>query len=70
MKALIIILSLFITTVANADIKGSLLSKASDKISEYTIGLIPGEGTTEFDIQFSDKDDNEPRINLFYLMHL
>ena len=70
MKILTIILSLFITTVANADIKGSVLSKASEKISEYTIGLITGEGTTEFDIQFSDKDDNEPRINLLILRDL
>ena len=54
MKFLIIILSLFITTVANADIKGSVLSKASDKISEYTIGLIPGEGYTEASIDLRE----------------
>ena len=69
-KILILILTFFISTVANADVKGQALSKASDKISEYTIGLIPGEGTTEFDIQFSDKDDNEPRINLLILRDL
>ena len=54
MKILTIILSLFITTVANADIKGSVLSKASDKISEYTIGLIPGEGYTEASIDLRE----------------
>ena len=54
MKFLIIILSLFITTVANADIKGSVLSKASEKISEYTIGLIPGEGYTEASIDLRE----------------
>ena len=70
MKILTIILSLFIITVANADIKGSVLSKASDKISEYTIGLIPGEGITELDIQLSDKDDNDPRLNLLLLRNL
>ena len=64
-----IIATLFLTT-ANADIKGNVLSKASEKISEYTIGLIPGEGTTEFDIQLSDKDDNDPRFNLLLLRSL
>ena len=54
MKVLTIILSLFITTVANADIKGSVLSKASEKISEYTIGLIPGEGYTEASIDLRE----------------
>ena len=54
MKILTIILSLFIITVANADIKGSVLSKASDKISEYTIGLIPGEGYTEASIDLRE----------------
>ena len=54
MKILTIILSLFITTVANADIKGSVLSKTSDKISEYTIGLIPGEGYTEASIDLRE----------------
>ena len=54
MKIITIILSLFIITVANADIKGSVLSKASDKISEYTIGLIPGEGYTEASIDLRE----------------
>ena len=70
MKILTIILSLFITTVANADVASQALNKVSEKISEYTIGLIPGEGITEFDIQLSDKDDNEPRINLLILRDL
>ena len=42
-KILILILTLFISSVANADVIGQSLSKASEKISEYTIGLIPGE---------------------------
>ena len=61
-------LCLIITTVANADVASQTLNKVSEKISEYTIGLIPGEGTTEFDIQLSDKDNNEPRINLLLLL--
>ena len=70
MKILTIILLLFITTVANADVASQALNKVSEKISEYTIGLIPGEGITEFDIQLSDKDNNEPRINLLLLRDL
>jgi len=54
MKILTIILSLFITTVANADTKGQALSKVSEKISEYTIGLIPGEGHTEVSIDLRE----------------
>ena len=61
---------LLFSTAGNTDIKGSVLSKTSDKISEYTIGLIPGEGITEFDIQLSDKDDNDPRLNLLLLRNL
>ena len=63
-------LCLIITTVANADVASQALNKVSEKISEYTIGLIPGEGITEFDIQLSDKDNNEPRINLLLLRDL
>ena len=54
MKFLTIILSLFIITVANADTKGQALSKVSEKISEYTIGLIPGEGHTEVSIDLRE----------------
>ena len=43
-------LCLIITTVANADVASQALNKVSEKISQYTIGLIPGEGITEFDI--------------------
>jgi len=45
---------LFFSTAGNTDIKGSVLSKASDKISEYTIGLIPGEGYTEASIDLRE----------------
>lgn len=53
-KILILILTLFITSVANADVIGQSLSKASEKISEYTIGLIPGEGYTEASIDLRE----------------
>ena len=69
-KIFISIIATLFFTAANADVKGQALSKISKKISEYTIGLIPGEGTTEFDIQLSDKDNNEPRVNLLLLRDL
>ncbi len=68
MKFLIIILSLFITTVANADIKGSVLSKVSEKISEYTIGLIPGEGHTEVSIDL--REDSKPNYSILAVREL
>jgi hypothetical protein len=45
---------LLFSTAGNTDIKGSVLSKTSDKISEYTIGLIPGEGYTEASIDLRE----------------
>ena len=68
MKVLAIILSLFITTVANADIKGSVLSKVSEKISEYTIGLIPGEGHTEVSIDL--REDSKPNYSILAVREL
>ena len=68
MKVLVIILSLFITTVANADIKGSVLSKVSEKISEYTIGLIPGEGHTEVSIDL--REDSKPNYSILAVREL
>ena len=68
MKVFVIILSLFITTVANADIKGSVLSKVSEKISEYTIGLIPGEGHTEVSIDL--REDSKPNYSILAVREL
>jgi len=68
MKALVIILSLFITTVANADTKGQALSKVSEKISEYTIGLIPGEGHTEVSIDL--REDSKPNYSILAVREL
>ena len=53
-KTLILIIITLIFTSANADVKGNALSKASDKISEYTSGLIPGEGYTETSIDLRE----------------
>ena len=68
MKVLTIILSLFITTVANADTKGQALSKVSEKISEYTIGLIPGEGHTEVSIDL--REDSKPNYSILAVREL
>ena len=68
MKILTIILSLFIITVANADTKGQALSKVSEKISEYTIGLIPGEGHTEVSIDL--REDSKPNYSILAVREL
>ena len=68
MKILTIILSLFIITVANADIKGQALDKASEKISKYTIGLIPGEGHTEVSIDL--REDSKPNYSILAVREL
>ena len=61
-KILILILTLFISSVANADVIGQSLSKASEKISEYTIGLIPGEGVTEVSVEIREGDNPDFEI--------
>ena len=69
-KILLSIIATLLFTTANADVKGQALSKASEKISEYVLGVIPGDGTTEFDIKLSDKDDNDPQFNILILRDL
>ena len=68
MKILTIILSLFITTVANADVAAQALTKVSEKISEYTIGLIPGEGHTEVSIDL--REDSKPNYSILAVREL
>ena len=70
MKVLVIILSLFITTVANADVASQALNQALNKVSEKISNLIPGEGITELNLGLSDADDNDPTINLLILRNL
>jgi len=53
-KILTLIIIFFISTAANADLVGQSFSKASEKISEYTVGLIPGEGHTEASIDIRE----------------
>jgi len=61
-KILILILTFFISTVANADGISGALDKASEKISEYTIGLIPGEGVTEVSVEIREEDNPDFEI--------
>ena len=58
-KFFVLIITFFISIAVNADVVEQALSKTSEKISEYTIGLIPGEGYTEvsIDLRESSKPD-------------
>ena len=57
---IIIIITLFISSVANADVKGQALSKASEKISEFVYSIIPGNGITEVSIDIADEAGSSP----------
>ena len=60
-KITTLIFALFIST-ANADVKGNALTKASEKISEYAIGWIPGEGVTEVSVEIREEDNPDFEI--------
>ena len=55
-KILILILTFFISTAVNADVKGKALSKASEKISSTIGNLMPGDGITEVSVEFGEDD--------------
>ena len=57
-------LCLIITTVANADVASQALNKVSEKISEYTIDLIPGEGITEVSLDYNDGDEDQLNFSI------
>jgi len=59
-KILILTLTFFISTVANADVKGQALSKVSEKISN----LIPGEGITEVSLDYNDGDEDQLNFSI------
>jgi len=61
-KVLLSIIATLLFTAANADVKGQALSKISEKISEYTIGLIPGEGVTEVSVEVREEDNPDFEI--------
>ena len=43
---------------AHADIKGASLNKISEKVSSTVSNIIPGEGFTEVDINYSENLEN------------
>ena len=59
-KILILILTLIITTVANADVASQALNKVSEKISN----LIPGEGITEVSLDYNDGDEDQLNFSI------
>ena len=67
-KILLSIIATLLFTAANADVIGQSLSKASEKISEYTIGLIPGEGHTEASIDL--REDSKPDYSILAVREL
>jgi hypothetical protein len=60
-RILILILTLSISTVANADVKGQALSNVSGKISSIIGNLMPGDGVTEVSVEI-DEDDTQFEI--------
>ena len=67
-KILKIILICFIASSSNADVVGNTLDKASEKISEYTSGLIPGEGYTETSIDL--RENSKPDYSILAVREL
>ena len=67
-KIFLSIIATLFFTAANADVIGQSLSKASEKISEYTIGLIPGEGHTEASIDL--REHSKPDYSILAVREL
>jgi hypothetical protein len=61
-KILILILTLSISSVANADVKNKALSKVSEKISSTIGNLIPGDGVTEVSVEIREEDNPDFEI--------
>ena len=57
-----LIFILFLSSSANADVKGQTLSKASEKISSTIANLIPGEGVTEVSVEIREEDNPDFEI--------
>ena len=67
-KILLSIIATLFFTAANADVIRQSLSKASEKISEYTIGLIPGEGHTEASVDL--REHSKPNFSILAVREL
>jgi len=55
-----IFLSLFYISTSYADVKGKVLNKTSEKISEFVYNIIPGNGITEVSIDFNEEAGSSP----------
>ena len=55
---LIIVISLLLSTAANADDKAKVLNKVSGKIGQTIASIIPGEGITETSLELRDDSDD------------
>ena len=59
-KILILIITFFISSVANADIKSATLNKLSSTIES----LMPGEGITEVSLDYNDGDEDQLNFSI------
>ena len=59
-KILMIILTFFIFSAANADIKSATLNKLSSTIES----LMPGEGITEVSLDYNDGDEDQLNFSI------
>lgn len=69
-KILINFFCIFFCTIANADADGikKTLEKTSEKISEYSVGLIPGDGHTEVSIDL--RENSKPDYSILAVREL
>ena len=63
-KFLILITTLFVSSLANADVTKQSLDITGEKISEYVSNLIPGEGLTETSIKINDATSDEINFSI------
>ena len=50
------------------EVKSKVFSNLSEKITEYTLGIIPGEGHTEF--SFDLRENNSPQYSILVVREL
>ena len=58
------IIAIFLGVNAHADIKGASLNKISEKVSSTVSSLIPGEGITEVEVNYSENYDNNYQFKI------
>ena len=58
----VVMYSLFTSATFADDIKAKVFSNLSERITEHTLGMIPGEGHTEF--SFDLRENNSPQYSI------